>query len=200
MNVQISIPTTQSGLSAVAKVLDDVFGVVFPATMFRVGFMHDLVRSDQLILLAGSEEEPLGAILALRARNHVEMPDMAVALRHQGRGIGRALFGAMTQWAVDEGFREIQWSVSPANVNGVAAYLAYGGRIVGWIDNAYGVASDAFYTGTTDRFRGAWRADKWPPAAESQLIHHEDHAQLRSLLLGGWHITGRRDDTYTVTR
>ncbi|MGI8648748.1 MAG: GNAT family N-acetyltransferase [Mycobacteriales bacterium] len=200
MDVQISRPSTQPGLSAVAQVLDDVFGMVAPATMFRVGFMNDLVRSDQLILLAGSAEEPLGALVALRGRNHIEMPDMVVAAEHQGGGIGRRLFEAMTRWAVDEGFREIRWSVSPSNVNGVAAYLAYGARIVGWIDNAYGVASDPFYTGTTDRFRGEWRADERPPIVETKLVHHEDHAQLRSLLLSGWQITRRQGDLYAVVR
>ncbi len=198
MTIQISRPTTQSGLTAVARVLDEVFEMTAPATMFRVGFMNDFIRSDQLILLAGSDTEPLGAIVALRGRTHIELPDMVVAVSHQGRGIGRQLFEALTQWTRDEGFDEIRWCVSPSNLGGVAAYLAYGARIVGWIDNAYGVASDPFYTGTTDRFRGAWRAGGWPATAGSRLVHHDEHQQLRTLLLDGWQIVERSGEQYTL--
>jgi GNAT superfamily N-acetyltransferase len=166
--------------------------------MFRVGFMNDLIRSDQLILLAGTEAEPLGAIIALRGRAHIEMPDMVVAASHQGKGVGRRLLQALTQWTHGEGFDEIRCSVSPSNLRAVTAYLAYGGRIVGWIDNAYGVASDAFYTATTDRFRVTWRVGGWPAIANSQLVGHDQHQQLRSLLLDGWQITGRQGEHYTL--
>ncbi|MGI8648262.1 MAG: hypothetical protein DLM55_04350 [Acidimicrobiales bacterium] len=113
MDLQLRVAASQSDLSAAAKVLDDVFGMSPPATMLRVGFMFDLLRSEQLVLLASDATGVIGTAVRLRGKTHVEGAMLAVLPAHQGAGVGRALFHGTTDWATDNGYDEVRWCVSP---------------------------------------------------------------------------------------
>ncbi|MGI8648261.1 MAG: hypothetical protein DLM55_04345 [Acidimicrobiales bacterium] len=80
----------------------------------------------------------------------------------------------------------------------MSAFLSWGARIAGWIDNAYGVDADPYHQGPTPRFRCVWRRAGWVGAASTVEVAHHDHARLRRLLRDGAQITRRRGDFYLV--
>ncbi|MGH3941525.1 MAG: GNAT family N-acetyltransferase [Pseudonocardiaceae bacterium] len=200
MTIRLRAATAQQDLVAVSEILDGVFGVPKSATMLRVGFMFDLLRTEQLVMLVDNADGPIGASVALRGRAHVELTHMAVLAERQGNGVGRTLFAGVTDWAAENDFDSIRWCVSPDNVGAVAAYLAWGARIEGWIDDAYGVSADSYNQGSTDRFVGVWRRDGWPDSSNVVPVPHGDHERLRDLLRGWAQIVSTGDGKYLIAR
>lgn len=190
--------SNQKDLVAVAQVLDTVFGMEAPASMIRVGFLFDFVRCGAPVLLAGSPDAPLGTAVAIRGPEHLELTHMAVMAENQNQGIGRSMFRVLTSWATNQGFDEVRWCVAPQNISAVAAYLAWGARMVDWIDDAYGVAADAFHGGGTPRFRGVWRREPWPELREISTIAHGDDDALRTALRNRAHVVSSTPAGYVV--
>ncbi len=195
--LRITEASAQAQFEKVRSILDEAFGVPTPVSAVRVGLLFDYSRSGQLVLLATENEQPIGAAVTLRGAGHANLTHIAVAEGVRARGVGWALFDRVTGWATEQGFPEVRWCVWPGNLAAVTAYLAWGARFVGWLDNGYGVDSDPCNRGETPRLVGCWRPS-WGQGRRREALLQPSQASLRERLLGGAAIVARDGDKWVL--
>lgn len=158
--------------------------------------MYELFRADQLLLLALDGQRTVGGVIALRGEKHVGLTHIAVDGSEQGKGIGRAVFASVVDWATEQSLDEVRWVCDPTNHQAIAAYLAWGARAVGWMDSGYGVDSDPCNIGLTPRLSWSWRADFPPVERVDKTAVIDDYESIRKHTSSGYQIVGRSEDQY----
>jgi L-amino acid N-acyltransferase YncA len=69
---------------------------------------------------------------------HVASGNVMVAAEHQGRGVGRALLADLLEWALEKGFRGVQFNaVAASNVRAVGLYESLGFAVIGTVPERF---------------------------------------------------------------
>ncbi|NSW52452.1 MAG: GNAT family N-acetyltransferase [Anaerolineae bacterium] len=99
-------------------------------------FHHLIDADDSIILLAEEEKFIVGAVIAVirewpevgifRGGRYVAVEEISVTESARGKGIGRALMGAVESWADKHRIHEIQLSVWDSNPGAIVFYHELG--------------------------------------------------------------------------
>ena len=91
------------------------------------------------VLIAEDERQPVGFALFFRSystflgKPGLYLEDLFVVESHRGKGIGKALLGAVAQVAISEGAGRLEWSVLDWNEPAIGFYKNLGAELMdGW--------------------------------------------------------------------
>ncbi len=112
----------------------------FAAAWSMEAYAAETARPDALFLVA-DDGRARGYALARLSGERAELLDFAVEA--DGRGIGRALWTALTAGALRRGARVLSFEVSERNARARAFYARAGARVVGRRSKFYNDGSDA---------------------------------------------------------
>ena len=83
-------------------------GFAFCAALpVRTQSEHERVRQTGHSLVLEHQGQPIGFALILPVDGHAHLLETAIALAHQGRGLGRQLIGTTQAWTIAAGYREM---------------------------------------------------------------------------------------------
>jgi GNAT superfamily N-acetyltransferase len=115
------------------------------------------------VLIAEDEGEAIGFALFFRSystflgRPGIYLEDLYVREEHRGRGIGKALLGAVAEIAIAEGAGRFEWSVLDWNEPAIGFYKKMGAELMdGWTTcRLEGEKIGAFLRGPADEVTDA---------------------------------------------
>lgn len=129
-------PARDYDLSQVAEIAKRPFA----ARWSREAYAAELARADSVFLVA-DDGTACGYAVARAADAELQLLDLAAA--EDGRGVGRALWGALVAAARARGAAKITLEVSAANARARSFYLRAGAVVVGRRPKFYNDGADA---------------------------------------------------------
>jgi chorismate synthase len=201
--IRIRLAQGRSDCDACVPLQREVWGLQDLEITSALQFISGLHAGGLLHLAETAEGELLGFAWAFpaigeggRAQLHSDM--LAVAARHQGRGLGGRLKWAQREEALRRGIQRISWTFDPLQARNAHLNLRrLGALAVQFCENFYGVTSSPLHHGLpTDRLLVRWdleaphvlerlAAGEPPPLAPMPDVPHVNEVQWQA----GWPVS-----------